>query len=82
MTLSCAIARWVWFQNARAAGHSITQSLNNNCARGLIPRIHIWQWLKREKMSTISSFMFAASVSKGQAMYLDEPTLRSLSVEP
>ena len=46
-------------------GHSITQSLNDNCACELIPWIYIWQWLKREKMSTTSSFMFAASVFEG-----------------
>ena len=49
-------------------GHSITQSLNNNCTRGLILWIYIWQWLKRKKMSTLSSFMFAASVSEGHVL--------------
>ena len=52
----------------KVTGHSITQSLNNNGARGLILWIYIWQWLKHEKMLTMSSFMFAASVSEGHVL--------------
>ena len=63
-------------RHLKVTGHSITQSLNNNCARGLIPWIYIWQWLKREKMSTISSFMFAASVFEGHVLgRTDSPIL-------
>ena len=58
----------------KVTGHSITQSLNN-CARGLIPWIHIWQWLKREKMSTISSYMFAASVFEGHVLGRTDSTI-------
>ena len=45
--------------------HCITQSLNNNCARGLILYLPV---AETQKISTISSFMFAASVSGGHVL--------------
>ena len=58
----------------------VTVSRRVNCARGLILWIYVWQWLKREKKCR----PYPASCLLRQflkAMYLDEPTLPSFSIE-
>ena len=63
----------------KVTGHSITQSLNNNFARGLIPRMDIWQWLKRKKNRPYPASCLLRQFLK--AMYLAEPTLPSFLIE-
>ena len=74
--------------SVKVTGHSITQSLiklhtwaypvdlhskiSTRCYSPVAPSL--WQWLKRKKMSTISSFMFAVSVFEGHVLgRIDSP---------
>ena len=56
---------------------SLNFARNNNCARGPIPWIYIWQWLKREKILTISQLH--DSVVRVQAKLMAKLHLEFLS---